>query len=112
MARTIKQGATWPPLRGEAADSTGTAVDLSTAQELEVHCIGPTHTIIGPATALQPPVPDADGVHFWNWEYGFVAGDTDIVGSYNVYLKCTWAPGEIEWFPDSGSEKLTIEAVN
>lgn len=112
MARTMKVGATYPSLKGMASDSSGAALDLSTALSLEVLCIGPTHTISGAAVAITPPEADPDGVHFWNWEYIFVAGDTDVAGTYNVYLKVTWTETEIEYFPDDGAETLTIEPVD
>lgn len=111
MARTMKNGNTWPPLRGEASDETGQPVDLSTAVSLTVYCVGATHTITGPATALWPAVLDADGQHKWNWQYDFVAGDTLVSGEYKVRLDVEWAPGEIQTFPNSGHETLTIEDV-
>lgn len=112
MARTLKVGATYPAVQGMASDSTGAALDLSTASALEFIAIGPTHTISGVATPIHPAIADPDGIHFWNWQYVLVAGDTDIAGTYNVYLKVTWAAGQIEYFPDDGSETLTIETVN
>lgn len=111
MARTMKAGDTWPPLRGEASDESGSPVDLSAALSLEVVMTSPAHTISGAAAALQPPIADADGVHQWNWQYNWVAGDTANAGEYAVELKVTWATGELETFPNSGSETLVIEAT-
>lgn len=111
MARTLKVGATWPPIRGQASDEDGNPVDLSTAQQLTMIAVTATHTITGTAIAIQPPLADDDGVHYWNWQYNIQVGDTDQAGIYKLYLKAVWAPGEIEFFPDDGSETLTIEAL-
>ena len=114
MARTMKVGATWPPLRGQANDEFGNPVDLSTALELTMMAIGPTHSItatVGNTTAIQPPMIDPDGVHKWNWQYMWVVGETDVAGIYHVYLKVVWTPTEIEFFPDDGYETLTIEGL-
>jgi|SRR5581483_2449216 len=109
--RTMKNGDTWPPLRGEAADETGQPVDLSSADSLDVECVGNTHTITGTAIALWPAVPDADGEHFWNWEMDFAPGDTDVSDEYKVRLIVTWAPGQVQTFPNDGHETLTIQDV-
>src|SRR5947209_18259339 len=113
MARFMKVGATWPPLRGEASDELGSPVDLSTAMDLTMLAISSTHTITGnPGTeAIHPPDADPDGTHHWNWKYTWVVGDTSVAGIYHVYLKVTWSPDVIEYFPDDGSETLTIEEV-
>jgi hypothetical protein len=109
MARTMKNGDTWPPLRGEAADETGQPVDLSGAVSLTMFAVSDTHTITGPASALWPAVPDADGQHQWNWQYDFVAGDTVVSATYKVRLVVEWAVGETQTFPNTGHETLTIE---
>jgi len=111
MARTMKVGATFPPMRGQATDGTGAPVDLSTAAVLEMLAVITSHTITGVATAIWPPLDDADGIHHWNWQYDFATGDTAVAGSYNVYLRVDWGDGNIEYYPDDGAEKLTIEAL-
>ena len=111
MARIMKVGATWPPLRGQATDATGSPVDLSTALSLTFIAKTATHTITGAATAIHPAIADPDGLHFWNWQYTWATGDTAAAGVYNVYLEVLWTSTEIEYFPDDGAETLTIEAV-
>lgn len=98
-------------MRGQATDETGAVVDLTTAQALTMLAVMSTHTITGPAVAITPPIADPDGIHHWNWQYNFSVGDTAQAGNYDVYLQVTWAANEIEYFPDSGSEQLTIEAL-
>ena len=115
MPRFMKVGATYPALRGMATDETGAALNLSTALELDMMAISPTHTIVavpGNTTAIWPATADPDGVHFWNWQYTWAVGDTVQAGVYNVYLKVTWTSGQIEFFPADGAETLTIEAVD
>jgi hypothetical protein len=111
MARTMKNGDTWPPLRGEASDETGAPVNLTGAVSRTVFAVCPTHTITGPATALWPAVPDADGEHLWNWEYDFVVGDTVVSDTYKTRLVVEWASGETQTFPNTGHEELIIEDV-
>jgi len=111
MARTMKVGATFPPMRGQATDGQGNPVDLSTATTLTMIAISGSHTMTGPAVALHPPIDDEDGIHHWNWQYNFAVGDTAVAGTYKVYLKADLGSGEIEFYPDAGSETLTIEAL-
>lgn len=105
--RTMKRGDTYPPLRGEARDANG-VLDLSTAQALEVRLNGPGFEITGIPVPITPPLTDADGIHQWNWEYTWVTGDTENIGSYKVELTVTWGPGQIETFPSEGSSILDI----
>ncbi len=112
MARTLKVGQTYPHIEGMASDSTGAAVDLSSAESLELIGISGTHVIGGAATPIWPPIADPDGAHFWNWEYTQDDSDVSVAGEYSIYLKVTWATDEIEYFPDDGSETLTIQAVS
>lgn len=112
MPRTLKLGDTYPPLRGQASDETGSPLNLSLAASLAIRMVSPGHTITGACIAIQPPLADADGVHQWNWQYNWVAGDTANAGVYTVELIVTWDAGppvHIETFPNSGSETLTIE---
>lgn len=111
MARTMKAGDTWPPLRGQASDASG-VLDLSTAVSLDVVLTSGTHQITGTATPIQPPIVDEEGT--WNWEYNWADGDTDNPGDYTVELKVVWSlgpPPERQTFPNTGSETLTIEAT-
>jgi hypothetical protein len=103
-------GDTYPAMRGEASDETG-VLDLSTAVALEFMADSSAGTIHGTATAIHPPIADADGVHQWNWQYAWAAGDTANVGTYEVYLKVTWSsgpPAEVETF---GPDTLEIIAA-
>jgi hypothetical protein len=106
--RTMNKGDTWPPFKGEASDETG-LLDLTVATALDFVATSPAHQITGTAVAIDPAEADADGIHHWNWKYEFQAGDTDETGTYEANLKVTWAPGQIETFPNTGGPKLVIE---
>jgi hypothetical protein len=113
--RTMKSGDTWPPFKFEAKDETG-LVDLTAAVSMRALFKSPAFLIegVGPTapTAIDPPEADADGVHFWNAEYDFQAGDTDEVGVYKAELEVNWGDGHIQTFPNSGAPTLTIEEDN
>lgn len=101
--RTMFQGDTWPPLRGEAKDETG-VLDLTAAASLLARIRAPNPSggfflISGAAVPDTPPIADEDGVHFWNWHYVWQTGDTaQIAADYNVELVVTWAVGEIQTY--------------
>lgn len=112
MARKMKAGDTWPPLKGEAADETGAPVNLSGAASMEVVITNGTDSIGGVATAIWPPEADVDGDHQWNWQHTFAVGATDgLEGDFSVELKVTWAAGELQTFPNTGHETLSFEAA-
>lgn len=108
MPTTVKQHDTWPPLRGKAEDEDG-LVDLTVADSLKFLAKDGVALIEGAAEPIDPP--DADG---FNWSYTWQAGDTDVVGEYDVELEVTWdagtTPPQVETIPNEGNETLTIEA--
>lgn len=113
MPRTLKAGSTWPPLRILIADDDG-PVDLTNADSVELQATGPVSVLTG---ALTPDTGQADApgdphVTGRGWvEFDFEVGDTDDVGEYHTIVKVTWATGDIEWFPNTGADTLTVEAL-
>lgn len=105
---TIKQGDTWPPLRGRAEDSDG-PMPLASADGLEVILKGDTVTITGVAAVIDPP--DADG---FNWRYVWADTDTAVVGVYQVELEITWdalaTPPQVQTVPNVGFKTVEIVA--
>jgi hypothetical protein len=109
--RVIPSGDTWPPLRGLAADEDG-PVDLAAADTIEVVLRSGNTIIEGVAEAIDPPEVDDDETY--NWRYVWAVGDTDEPGTYRVQLKVTWAPTQIERFPNAivNGDSVTIEESN
>jgi hypothetical protein len=112
--RVMPQGDTWPPLRGLAADEDG-PIDFAAADTLEVvikSTTTPVTVITGAAEVIDPP--EVDGDETYNWRYVWDPGDTDTPGTYRPQLKVTWAPGQIERFPNAtaNGDLLIIEESN
>lgn len=108
---TIKQGDTWPPLRGTAASEADGVVDLFLADSMKVvikqH--GGGVTITATPTALNPATNDG-----FNWKYDWADTDTAVIGEYDVELEVTWdattTPDQVQTFPNSGYQTLEVSA--
>lgn len=114
--RTMQHGDTWPPLKGLASDEDG-PVDLTLADSMRVMCKSSSHLIELPAAVIVPIEVVNQGQpneEQYNWQADLVDGDTDVVGNYTVQLEVTWAPDQIETFPNSraAAPTLAIEQAN
>jgi hypothetical protein len=122
MPRTIKRGSTWPPVRMLLTGADGRPEDLTAADSIQYYAKlqGDAGTVVtGTFTkdtdqATAPPTPFVRET--WTTGRGWVEHDltegvdeTEDPGLWQIYAGVTWAPGDIEWFPNTGSETLTIE---
>src|SRR4051794_18539869 len=98
---TVKRGDTWPPVKGRAADDDG-ALDLASAASITFLMKKTALLVTGTVDVIDPP--DAEGN---NWSYTWTAGDTDVIGDYQVELEITWAVGHTETVPNSGYSTIT-----
>lgn len=103
MAATpeMKQGDLRPRYRVQLT-SDGNPVDLTTATGVRfLMKVGTTGALLvdGVATIVDA----ATGIV----EYAWVAGDTDVSGTYNIEFEVNWG-GEKQTFPSSGYFTLTI----
>lgn|GEM_PF-5884682 len=103
----IKQGDTWPLLRGNASDEHG-PMPLQNAVSVTIFLKSGATLITGACTVINPP--DADGM---NWQYKWAAGDTAIAGTYQAEIEIVWdtstTPHEIETVPNDGTVQVVIE---
>jgi len=106
---TIKQGDTWPPVRGRAATEADGTVDLTAADSMKLiikHQTSPTILEVVPV-AIDPGTNDG-----FNWQYTWADGDTDELGTYDVELEVTWnsgtTPPEVQTFPNEGFVELAV----
>lgn len=106
--RVMTNGDLYPPMRGQASDETG-VLDLTTAASLQFRMKSGATLVTGTATADTPPIADADGIHHWNWHYGWTSGDTNTNGTYFCELVATWAGAKPQHFV---GPTLTIQASN
>lgn len=114
----MQSGETFPPLKLQVEDENG-LVDFSTADAIEVRIKGDAGTISGPGVPISPPEADADGIHNWNLQYDFAAGDTDVpTADAPIQVKVTWdaaaTPPQIQIFPNTaaGAPTLKIDQAN
>lgn len=108
MPVTLKQGDTFPEIEFllEAENDAGVVgpVDLSTADEILIVALSGATLVTGICVA------DADQVaNKGQGTYTLITADTATEGVYDVEFKVTWNVGQIERFPNTGYESLTIE---
>lgn len=110
----IKKGDTWPPLRGRAEDENGLMPIDETISDPNAeiliffrHKTTPATFIQGTVTVIDPP--DSDG---FNWEFAWRAGDTAVIGDYDVELQITWddttTPPKVESVPNNKQNNPTL----
>lgn len=97
---TIKRGDLEPPLPLTLTDGDD-PVDLSAATTVTVlgKQVGGTKTFGG--TLAERPV---DGVLSYDW----VAGDTDVPGTFHVEVEVTWPGSRKQTFPPDGYAAVRI----
>lgn len=92
----LKQGDLSPALTGDLnADVTGATVVAVLRKQHGTTVLTRTCTITDGPT----------GIVTYQW----VAGDTDIAGTYSVEFKVTYAGGAIQRFPQRSYRELTIK---
>lgn len=68
--------------------------------------------MIADAGQGNPPGPIDEHETGRGWvQYDLDAGETEELGVHRILVKVTWNVGDIEWFPNSGAETWTIEAL-
>jgi hypothetical protein len=103
-------GDTWPPMTGTVKDSTGAAVDISSADSLRM-----VAKISGAATVIEGAAANLTDGTDGKWEYTWAADDLSVAGDYVPEIEVTWdnasTPPKIETFRDD-SQKFTVRADN
>ena len=99
----IGQGDTRPAMKPTLTDLNGNAVDLTgaTVQFLMQPIAGGLLTVNRAATVLPPATAG-------NVEVDWLAGDTAIAGSYRIRFVVTFAPGQIESFPNATFDRVVV----
>jgi len=102
IALILKQNDTFPPLEATLSDSKG-AIDLTLAEKVElVMKLKTGSTVVeGQCEVL----PGTEG----KVKYAWAAGDTAVVGVWEVEFKITWGPGEVESVPNASYDEIEIQ---
>lgn len=105
MARiVIKQGDLRPSISATLTDSTGAAIDLTSATSVKFIMKSPTSSSAKISTAGVIETA-ASGIVSYTWN----GTDTDTVGTYNAEFEVDWGSGVYQTFPADGY--LEVEVV-
>lgn len=103
----IKQGDTGPDLTTVLLGATGAPVNLSAATgvTLSMQLAKHPRTLVLNDVAVAFAA-DATGAVTYEWQ----AGDTDVVGIYDIEWRATWAgaPPFVMTFPTDGFDKVIV----
>lgn len=112
--RSIKQGATEPPLRGRLTRDDGLLyMNLGpgsgvTAVTITLRGAGTGTVISGAVTVLDDGTQELRG----RWERVWAnATETGVPDLYEVWFDVTYGPGRVERVPNSGHEHFRIEPL-
>ena len=108
--RTAYVGDAYPPALFQISDEAG-VLNLS-GTTITVKWEGISHRFSGPGLAIYPPINDADGIHKWNCQYNFAAGDLaspDVYVPFVIVIFPGGPPPQQETFPDL--DTLTVLAA-
>ena len=102
MTLVLKRGDLLPPLEAVLTDD-GVPVDLTSATSIRAVGVRRGVTLFDRAVSG-----DAQGLVTVDWQ----AGDTDLLGYFNVEFRVTW-PGTLpQTFPPDGSTRVRVTLDN
>lgn len=108
----MKRNDTTPAFEATLCYPADAAVDLSTATSVRFLMATATAgarelKVDGLATVVQTGA-GVDAVNKGLVRYGWVVGDTDTAGGYDIEFEVTWSDGTKQTFPDDGYFRFSI----
>ena len=102
MAFVLKQNDTSPAISAVLRDSSGAAIDLSSASAVfHMKAVGASTLKVDASASVTDPENGAI-------QYDWASGDTDTPGTYYAEFKVTYTDGSVESFPNTENLLVTI----